>query len=227
MRRSRSRSWRRSELVLDERGEEVDRGELLGLRLEQPGLEGGGHAGAAELAQGALQFDEIHVGISSWVFCGDDVAVVGELADERIDLAERERARPGAARGSGGRSGRSATPQLEGGGAGGVDDGRPVLLGEAEDAEDAAHAGLAVAAVDRRAQRADVGARAGRPARAASAWSAACAAADRREDRAAPAAAWRRCSRRSCPVRGIEEADVARRPTGPATSWPIQPGGAR
>ena len=44
------------------------RGQLLGLGLEQPGLEAGGHAGAAELAQGALQFDEVHVGISSWVF---------------------------------------------------------------------------------------------------------------------------------------------------------------
>ena len=32
------------------------------------GLEAGGHAGAAELAEGALQFDEVHVGISSWVF---------------------------------------------------------------------------------------------------------------------------------------------------------------
>ncbi|MGH7644053.1 MAG: hypothetical protein ACREMR_00570, partial [Gemmatimonadales bacterium] len=37
-------------------------------RLEQPGLKAGGHAGAAELAEGALQFDEVHVGISSWVF---------------------------------------------------------------------------------------------------------------------------------------------------------------
>ena len=57
------------QLVPDERGEEVDRGELLRLRLEQPRLQAGGHAGAAELAQGALQFDEVHVGIASWVFC--------------------------------------------------------------------------------------------------------------------------------------------------------------
>ncbi len=55
------------QLVADERGEEVDRGELLGLRLEQSRLEAGGHARAAELAEDALQFDEIHVGISSWV----------------------------------------------------------------------------------------------------------------------------------------------------------------
>src|SRR6516164_2245393 len=54
------------ELVLHERGEEIDGGELLRLGLQQPGLEAGGHAGAAELAQGAVQFDEVHVGISSW-----------------------------------------------------------------------------------------------------------------------------------------------------------------
>ena len=80
--------------------------------------------------------------------------------DQRIDLAERER--------------RRRVPleiaadeavvgdvQLEGGGTGGVDDGRAVLLDEAEDAEDPAHAGFALAAVDRRAQRADVRARPG------------------------------------------------------------------
>ena len=57
------------QLVADERGEEVDRGQLVGLGLEQPRLQAGGHAGAAELAQGALQFDEVHGGIASWVFC--------------------------------------------------------------------------------------------------------------------------------------------------------------
>jgi len=55
------------ELVLDERGEEVDGGQRRGLGLEQPRLEPGGHAGAAELAQGVLQLDEVHVGIPSWV----------------------------------------------------------------------------------------------------------------------------------------------------------------
>ena len=30
-------------------------------------FEPGGHAGAAELAQGALQFDDVH-GVTSWVF---------------------------------------------------------------------------------------------------------------------------------------------------------------
>jgi len=37
------------------------------LGFEQPRLQAGGHAGAAELTEGALQFDEVHVGISSWV----------------------------------------------------------------------------------------------------------------------------------------------------------------
>ncbi len=48
------------EFVLDEAGEEIDRGQLLGLRFEQAGLQAGGDAGAAELAQGALQFDDVH-----------------------------------------------------------------------------------------------------------------------------------------------------------------------
>src|SRR5260370_19920754 len=55
------------ELVLDERGKEVDGGELLRLGLQQPWFEAGGHAGAAELAEGTLQLDEVHVGRSSWV----------------------------------------------------------------------------------------------------------------------------------------------------------------
>jgi hypothetical protein len=55
------------ELVADERGEEVDGRQLGGLGLEQAGLEAGGHAGAAELAEGALQFDEVH-GAASWAF---------------------------------------------------------------------------------------------------------------------------------------------------------------
>ena len=57
------------QFVADERGEEVDRGELLGLGLEQPHLQAGGQAGEPELVEGALQFDEVHVGISSWVLC--------------------------------------------------------------------------------------------------------------------------------------------------------------
>src|SRR6266851_996862 len=57
------------QLIADERGEEVDGRPLVGLGLEQPRLQAGGHAGAAELPQSALQFDEVHVGISSWDFC--------------------------------------------------------------------------------------------------------------------------------------------------------------
>jgi hypothetical protein len=56
------------QLVLDEGREEVDWGELLGLGLEEPAFEAGGHAGAAELAERPLQLDERHVG-TSCVFC--------------------------------------------------------------------------------------------------------------------------------------------------------------
>ena len=42
-------------------------GQLRSLGLEQPRLEPGGHGGAAELAQGVLQLDEVLGGSSSWV----------------------------------------------------------------------------------------------------------------------------------------------------------------
>ena len=50
------------QLVGDERGDEVDGGELLGLGLAEPGLEDVGHAGEAELAEGVIEFDEVHAG---------------------------------------------------------------------------------------------------------------------------------------------------------------------
>ena len=50
------------ELVGDERGEQVNRGELLGLGLEQARLEDVCHAGEAQLAQRLVEFDEIHEG---------------------------------------------------------------------------------------------------------------------------------------------------------------------
>ncbi len=50
------------QLVGDERGDEVDGGELLGLGLTQACLEDVGHAGEAQLAQRAIEFDEVHVG---------------------------------------------------------------------------------------------------------------------------------------------------------------------
>src|SRR5437899_8679273 len=55
------------ELVLDEAREEIDGGQLLGLRLEQADLQPGRDARAAELAQGALQFDDVHE-VTSWIF---------------------------------------------------------------------------------------------------------------------------------------------------------------
>jgi hypothetical protein len=47
------------QFVRHEPGEEIDRGQLLGLRFEQAGFEAGGDAGAAELAQGALEFEDV------------------------------------------------------------------------------------------------------------------------------------------------------------------------
>ena len=48
------------QLVADEGREEVERGEPLGLGVPEPGLQDIGHAGEAELAEGAVEFDEIH-----------------------------------------------------------------------------------------------------------------------------------------------------------------------
>jgi hypothetical protein len=48
------------QFVLDQAREEVEGGELLGLRLEEARFEAGRDARAAELAQGALQFDDVH-----------------------------------------------------------------------------------------------------------------------------------------------------------------------
>ena len=50
------------ELVVDERGDEVYRGHLVGLGLEQARVEDVGHAREAELAQRLVEFDEIHDG---------------------------------------------------------------------------------------------------------------------------------------------------------------------
>ena len=48
------------QLVADEGREEVERGEPLGLGVPEPGLQDIGHAGEAELAEGAVEFDEIY-----------------------------------------------------------------------------------------------------------------------------------------------------------------------
>ena len=48
------------ELVGDERGDEVDGGHLLDLGLLQARVEDIGHAGEAQLAEGLVEFDEIH-----------------------------------------------------------------------------------------------------------------------------------------------------------------------
>ena len=72
------------QLVADERRDEVDGRLFLGLGLAQPRFEDVGHAGEAQLAEGAIELDEIHVGSPGRAI--DEVAVEGELADERVDL---------------------------------------------------------------------------------------------------------------------------------------------
>ena len=99
----------------------------------------------------------------SVVNAGDvnEVAIERELADDRVDLTERQR------------HGRSAFhvladeairghADLDRRCGGVLHDGHAVLLGEREDAEDPAHAGSALVLLDVRADRADMAAGAGR-----------------------------------------------------------------
>ena len=95
---------------------------------------------------------------------------MGELADQRIDLPERERRRRAGARGSGGRSGSSGRRSSSAAAQASSTRRTPCFLHEREHAEDAAHADLAVLRDGSSAQtRADVRARRAR-ARASS-WS--------------------------------------------------------
>lgn len=55
------------ELVGDERRDEVDGRELLGLRLAQSRLEHVGDARKAQLAQRAVEFGEIHSSVLRWM----------------------------------------------------------------------------------------------------------------------------------------------------------------
>ena len=50
------------QFIVDERGDEIEGDQPFGLRLAEPGLEHAGHPGEPELAEGAVQFDERHVG---------------------------------------------------------------------------------------------------------------------------------------------------------------------
>ena len=52
------------EFVGDERGDEIERGQALGLGLAEAGFEGHGHAGETQLAEGAVEFGEGHSGLS-------------------------------------------------------------------------------------------------------------------------------------------------------------------
>ncbi len=48
------------ELVTDERGDEVERGQAFRLRLAESGLQHAGHAREAELTERAIEFDKCH-----------------------------------------------------------------------------------------------------------------------------------------------------------------------
>ena len=48
------------QFITDERGDEIERGEALGLSLVQARFKDGRHAGEAEFAEGGIDFDEIH-----------------------------------------------------------------------------------------------------------------------------------------------------------------------
>ena len=63
-------------------------GRRLALGLTQARFEDGGHAGESELAEGVIEFDQIHESSGRAI---DEIAVEGELSDEGIDLAQRER----------------------------------------------------------------------------------------------------------------------------------------
>ena len=148
------------ELVLDERGEEVDGGQrarsgprAAAARARRPCRSSGAGAGRVAARRGSCR--ELLLGLAR-----DHVAVVGEVTDERIDLAEREGHR---------RVPLEVAPheavvgdlQLQRRGAGVVDGGGAVFLDQGEDPEEAAHAGLPVPAMEGLAERADVGPGAG------------------------------------------------------------------
>jgi len=54
------------EFVADERRDEIDGRLSLGLGLAEARFEDIGHAGEAELAQGVIEFDEVHTGSPVW-----------------------------------------------------------------------------------------------------------------------------------------------------------------
>ena len=50
------------QFVTHEHGDEIERGQPVGLRVPEAGLQDVGHAREAELAEGAVEFGHIHVG---------------------------------------------------------------------------------------------------------------------------------------------------------------------
>ena len=72
------------ELVGDERGHEIERSELLGLRLPEADFEDIGHPREPKLAKRVVGFDEGSLRVSCSAI--DEIAIEGELADQGIDL---------------------------------------------------------------------------------------------------------------------------------------------
>lgn len=51
------------EFIADEPAEEVERRRAVGLGFEEARLKAGGHVGAAEVPEGALEFEQLHEGL--------------------------------------------------------------------------------------------------------------------------------------------------------------------
>ena len=140
------------QFVGDERRHEIDR-----RRASRSGPAGGGFRGRRPCPRGGVDGARDRVRRDSWrvsCFAIDEIAIEGELPNERVDLAERQRHRQTAFEIAPQKAiGRDA--EIERGFGGVVDDGRAMFLREREDAEDAADAGGAVVLMDVVADDAD------------------------------------------------------------------------
>ena len=79
-----------NQFVLHQHRDEVDRRQLVALRLKDARLERRGHAREPELPKRAVYFYEVHLFLLVDAAVVDEVAVLREFADQRIDLAQRE-----------------------------------------------------------------------------------------------------------------------------------------
>ena len=125
------------EFIGDQDGDQVDGGHVLRLCLQQACFQHCGHAAQAQLHQGAIQFDQVHGWFLELDSLLDQVAILGQFADQGIDLPQAQR---------GLRAALQITAhepvlghaQLQRRGAGLVASCTAVLLGQREHAHDAA-----------------------------------------------------------------------------------------